>query len=723
VAGTLTVPALYLLVRRLFARDGQSVAVFSSLALAVSYWHIHFSHYGIRVILMPLLLCVVFGLFWIGMHGTKRRRKLLAVLASGALAGLSVWTNPTGRFTPFVAGAYVLWLLWRYPERRRLRLDSPLGGLLLFGTAAFVVFLPLGIEFWRHPEFFTGHASEVSIFAERVTGGGSPWPLLFNNILRVLGMFSFDGDLEWAHGIADRPVFDWFLAIPFYIGAVIWVLRLLGKSKSQPDPDRDSLALFTAWAAVMLAPSVLSEAAPNYSRTLPAIPAVMLAAGLGLSWLAALPRLRPSRFPGNVRFLSSAWGVVLAGLLVTASTAITFNDYFVRFPAFREVYYIFDADKVDALAWMEAQADAGSAVYLSPLWSTHSTVAFLRSGRIESLDATDALVLPAGTGAVYAFPAEQRDHAEDVADRLDAPVELIGDKYGRPMLAAVRIDAEQSAQWPEDLYPEQVPQPHGEARFDDAPTLLGVNVRPNGLDLWLFWRADAETNRDLTSFVHLVDAEGRRLGQIDKTPGDGTYHTQHWTQGDRVIQRYRPQLLDACAGGERVQVVTGWYEYAADNARRPRADGEGDSAVAGAYALPFYSMPAETFQPAFTQDVPLALWDLRLRGHTVHGLNEQGRAQPGSQLMVELVLAGTERHGDFDMAFSLRPEDRPDAAPIRLWVGQVAPRVTWDEEELLCRRLQVELPADLSPGRYLMYLKTGDYDQPFGEIVVDEPVL
>ena len=238
--------------------------------------------------------------------------------------------------------------------------DYPIGGLILFGLTAFVVFLPLGLEFWRHPEFFTGHASEVSIFAERVTGGASPLPLLANNILRVLGMFSFDGDLEWAHGIPDRPVFDWFIAIPFYVGVVLWAMRLLGQGPAAARiPTATPSPSFSFWAAVMLAPSVLSEAAPNYSRTLPAIPAVMLAAGLGLTWVGTLPRLRPT------------WGPLLVGVLVAASVVVTFYDYFVRYPTYREVYYLYDADKADAVAWMEQQADAGNAVYLSPLWSNH----------------------------------------------------------------------------------------------------------------------------------------------------------------------------------------------------------------------------------------------------------------------------------------------------------------------------------------------------------------
>ncbi len=337
LAGILTVPAVYLLVRRLFQRNSRWLATFTALVLAISYWHIHFSHYGIRIILMPLMLSGVFGFFWLGLEGGSRRVRVTALIMSGILTGLGVWNNPTGRLAPFVLILYVLWLLWRYPKRRRLAIDSPIGALLLTGSVAFLVFLPLGIEFVRHPDFFMGHASEVSVFADRVSGESSPWLLLGINVLRVLGMFGFDGDKEWAHGIADRPVFDWFMAFAFYGGAAIWFWRLIGRSKPQPDPDRDALFLFAVWGAVMLVPSVLSEAAPNYSRTLAAVPPVMLGAGLGLTWLATRARLQP-------------WvGPALAGAVVGASLIVTFYDYFVRLPQFPEVYYVYDADKVDGL--------------------------------------------------------------------------------------------------------------------------------------------------------------------------------------------------------------------------------------------------------------------------------------------------------------------------------------------------------------------------------------
>lgn len=738
LAGALTVPAVYVLVRTLFRRHSQPLAALTALALTVSYWHIHFSHYGIRIILMPLILCGVFGFFWVGCelltrNGAARWRNseqaglaphnqsltapisppqspasnplippslnplfapFLAFLVSGVLTGLGVWNNPTGRFVPFVLLAYVLWLLWRHPERRRWRRENPLVGLVATGVVAFIVFLPLGLEFWRHPEFFFGHAAEVSVFAERVAGDASPWQLLAINILRVLGMFSFDGDLEWAHGIPDRPVFDWFMAIPFYIGAGLWLWRLLGKAKPQPDPDRDALFLFLAWAVMMLAPSVLSEAAPNYSRTLAAAPPVMLAAGLGLTWLAT--RLLPGAL---TRYAAVA-------LLVLASCVVTVLDYFVRFPSFPEVYYVYDADKVDAVDWMKARGDAGYAVYLSPLWSTHATVTFLRDHRLRSLDATQAIVLPeAGKGALYAFPSEQRSFADDLAAIWQEPVQTLADRFGRPLMFYIQVEAAKAATWPVAVAPDQTTI----AQFDDAPTLIGMRAGEDGRSLLLHWQADVGTPRYLTSFVHLIDARGRQVGQADVVPGDGTFPTTIWRAGERVAQRYTPALIDACHDGEPLRVLSGWYELAADGARRPRRDAAGDTALAGSWTPPMISQPAGRFQPAAPLLLPLSSDAMTLVGYTLSATH----SEPGAPLTLDLFIQGDERHRTTPMTLTLASD--PLAV---LYTGAIAPEAEWRASEVICRRLRVRIPVTTAPGDYWLHLATKEYDQPLARLTV-----
>ena len=83
----------------------------------------------------------------------------------------------------------------------------------------------------------------------------------------------------------------------------------------------------------MLLPSVLSEAAPNYSRTLPSLPATFVAAGLGLTWIVT--------YAWPVRWL----GPAIAATILLFSTGSTIYDYFVRFAQSEEVYYLYDARK------------------------------------------------------------------------------------------------------------------------------------------------------------------------------------------------------------------------------------------------------------------------------------------------------------------------------------------------------------------------------------------
>ncbi len=101
--GTLAVPLAYVLLRVILRRDSRRIALFTSLTLAISLWHIHFSHYGIRVIMMPVIFSLAFGAYWLGHHAETSRRRIAAYAASGLLIGLSVWTHPTGRLAPLCA--------------------------------------------------------------------------------------------------------------------------------------------------------------------------------------------------------------------------------------------------------------------------------------------------------------------------------------------------------------------------------------------------------------------------------------------------------------------------------------------------------------------------------------------------------------------------------------------------------------------------------------------
>lgn len=707
LAGIGAVAATYWLLRTIFRRHARPIALFTSLTLATSFWHLHFSHYGIRVILMPLILSGLFGCYWLALHAQRSSTRRWALLASGLLTGLTVWTHPSGRFVPFILLAYTGWVLWRYPHRRRLTVESPFGVLVLTGVIAFLVFLPLGIEFYRHPDFFFGHASEVSIFAERVSGD-TPWLALLHNVGRVLGMFNFHGDVEWAHNLAGRPVFDPILSVPFLLGVMLWVARL-GRRR-EDDPDVDALALLGIWTLVMLLPSVLSEAAPNYSRTLPSLPAAFVTVGLGLTWI--VERVNQWRSRHTAGLLPTWSGAAVAGLLLALSGAWASYDFFIRFPARPESYYIYDADKVDALAALEGLAARGYKVYLQPLWGAHATFTFLRdSALVKSLDPTATLVLPpVAQGAVYAFPSEKMAQAEDLAKQWPGvQAEELLDPYGHRLLALVKVDAALLNDWPAAFQPTQ----STEVRFDDGPTLLGMQHWPNRSEVALFWRAEQSTFRNLTVFLHLIDADGRRVAQIDQLPGNGSYQTPAWSPGERVIERYQPDITDPCAGGEQVDVMVGWYELAAEGQRRPRLDGNGDSVVAGQLVLPF-----QTYTPgSLTIPNPVNL-----------GL-ATGVQVVGYELQTDALQAG--KPFTLDLYGTANPALREQTVTVQLLNGDeyvtlwhevlapdVPPDLTGADDTVLCRRLRLSLPVSLAPGNYHLNLTSGVDSMHFATIVV-----
>jgi 4-amino-4-deoxy-L-arabinose transferase-like glycosyltransferase len=693
ILGLLAIPITYLLVRRLLTVHSRSVAAATALVLAISIWHVHFSRYGIRVISMPIIFSGLFGFAWLGAHGATRRTRLLAYVASGVLTGLSVWTHPTGRLAPFVLIGFTLWLLWRNPDFRTLRWDRPLGGLLISGVVAFLVFLPLGLEFYRHPEFFLGHASEVSVFAERV-GGGSPLATLWDNFIHVLGMFSFAGDREWTHGLAGRPVFDWPLALLFYIGIIIWAARLLPRRR---DPDADALALFAIWATVMLFPSILSDAAPNYSRTLPALPAILIPAGLGITWLIGTTRPLAGRL---------VWlGPVAAIFILVYSTVRMSYDYFIRFAESREVYYMYDGDKLDALNYLHGYVGENQ-VYLSQLWGDmHSTVYLLRQNLgIKSLDTADTLVLPPpGQGAVYAFPAEQRERAEQLATLWpNVAAQPMIDPYGNVLLYTVQLDPATAAAWP----PERAPQIERNAAFADAPTLLGMDAATPDKQVTLYWHAEAPTVTSLTTFIHLLDQDGRRVAQADKLPGNGSYPTTVWTEGERVIDRAFPTLLDPCVGGETLQVKVGWYELREGTPQRPRTDSPGTNALAGKLTLVYYSYPPDALTPGVLRAATISP-TLTLLGFTRH----EDAIQPGSPLTLDLFwlhdpASNTLDPGSQPISLALVGGETPTV----LWEGAVAPGANWRAGNALCRRIRTSLPSETPPGDYTLLLRWNGAD-------------
>lgn len=685
LGGIAAVPLIFYVLRTGLTQNARLIAAFVALAEAINMWHIHFSHFGIRVILMPVMFTVAFALFWKASIAATRKRQTLLYVLSGVAVGLTVWNHPTGRFAPFVLIAYAFWLWWSAePAAKSRAMRTSIGGLVISGVVAFLVFLPLGIEFYEHPDFFYAHAADSSILNEDVSGG-SPLRALLNNVVSVAGMFSFRGDEDWTHNLPRRPVFDILMSLPFVIGLVIWI----GKIGDKSSPDRNLYAILLMWLLIMLFPSILSNDAPDFSRTLPSHPAIMVAPGLGLAWI----------WRRNWSANWSVLGPVCAMAIVLVSGILTFYSYFVDFASQTELYYAYDVDKLDALNRL-SPFTATHSVYLSEIWAGHATSTFLRGQYgIQSIETSDTLVLPpVGRGAIYAFPDEQAERADDLSEIFPAATaQTLYDPYARPLLHMIQVSAESLANWPPDFEPEF----EHEVAFDEAPTLVGMKSNEMDGSIFLFWRAQVPMLRDLTSFIHLLDEDGHKVGQVDKTPGNGSYPTPSWLPGERVIDRYWPTVTEPCTGGTTARAVTGWYEYAADGRERPRIDGLGPLALAGRMVMPFRAQPANQLVPDEPTNVNLG------EQVTLVGFSQsEGILEAKKPHTVRLIWEG---NGD-EMEIDLQLEQGRTVYP--LWTGPLSVQGDWQPGTRLCRQLRLRLPADLEPGSGQLTIQSANMDQP-----------
>jgi hypothetical protein len=123
--------------------------------------------------------------------------------------------------------------------------------------------------------------------------------------------------------------------------------------------------------------------------------------------------------------------------------------------------------------------------------------------------------------------------------------------------------------------PATAPSDRGLAQFGPAielesATLSAPTASGQATRVALIWRATAQPDRDLTVFVHAVDATGKVVAQDDRQPVDRTYPTSIWDAGERVLDRHEIALP---AG--RYRLRAGLYD-ATSLQRVARTDAPGD---------------------------------------------------------------------------------------------------------------------------------------------------
>ena len=104
------------------------------------------------------------------------------------------------------------------------------------------------------------------------------------------------------------------------------------------------------------------------------------------------------------------------------------------------------------------------------------------------------------------------------------------------------------------------------ATFGDAIRLMQTRTRADHIQF--DWIALKQLDQDYTLFVHVLDANGKMIGQQDAQPFGGQYPTGLWDVGERVRD-----VREIALPAEARQLRIGWYD--ASGARLParKADG------------------------------------------------------------------------------------------------------------------------------------------------------
>ena len=313
--GTVTVALLYRFASRLLG-PGSWAPLVSASVLSLTLYHVVASRVGLRVIsTLPFTIASLF-FFWNAYIDGRWR----SFLFGGFFLGLTLQTYLSARLVPLVPlGMLAVALLQGWPLPSGMWRKTLAAGVVAASLAAPLVFLAV-----QDPFAFRYRAETVAV---------SPTTAVSENLGLVAGMFVLKGDVNINHNLPGRPAYDPALGALFLIGLVVALAgavgplrRLLRLSESFGRPS----ALVMIWFAVMLVPTLLSDGAPHFLRSMGVAPAAAVLAGFGAEALRRRTRAawRPFVFVG------------LAGLLFFGAWA-TARAYFVAWAQHPELPYAF----------------------------------------------------------------------------------------------------------------------------------------------------------------------------------------------------------------------------------------------------------------------------------------------------------------------------------------------------------------------------------------------
>ncbi len=552
--GVLAVFATFLAAKTLLgARGSQSAPPFhapatmlaplvAAFTLAILFPAIHFSRFGLRMMVFVFVETLTIYCFWQGINSGGRavndapppaRRLTTSTLwfsLAGFLLGLGLYIYAAARLFPLLFVIFVPFWFWRdRGAGRRHWLDVG----LMAGTAVLTA-LPLLLYFWRTPYFFVFRLAYVSNKGKGAIEG-KPWLTWLYNAGRVLRGLFWQGETHLRHNLPGRPYLDPLQSIACLAGAGAVSKRLL-----QP-----RIFFLFLWLLVMLLPTVFSGDAPHFGRMSGAAPVVAIFVGLGADWFVKVISTQYSVFSKG-KLMTGYW------LLITVlfiSALWTGYDYFVRYAHHPQIAADFYLPEWQ-MGQYAASFGADTAVYLTPTQAELATLYFALGGstRLHNYAGEEGAV-PLGIPGRAALYLVRPAMPPISLTRLQTafPTGALGKSGDGYLSFFVPANA-----------PRPLPEHQSTHSFGDQLRLVGWTVKVEGevTAVTLTWEALKEMDRAYTAYVHLIGPDGTPAAQLDRQPGG--YPTSDWQPGERVMDTYTIPLPPGITI-EDVTIQTGFY--------------------------------------------------------------------------------------------------------------------------------------------------------------------
>lgn len=286
LAGALLVPFVGLLTRELFRSPiGGLVAAFLA---ATSSYAILLSRQAYPAPLVPL--CAAAGTYF-AIRGVRRGQRWALVL-SGVIFGVGIYSYAAYRVMPLYAVAGVLLALWVFSPGRVARALAWTGGAALL-TAA-----PMLWAFRAEPGLLSARAGSLSIVGE----GSDPLSVaatIGRNSLLAIGKYHVSGDTNWRYNLSGEPLLDPITGVLVLVGLVVAVVAIIVgiRSPRESFPRRlgASAALVLAGLLITQLPEILAnEGNPHALRSIGSqafvFPLTGLAVASALRWTRSWSR-------------------------------------------------------------------------------------------------------------------------------------------------------------------------------------------------------------------------------------------------------------------------------------------------------------------------------------------------------------------------------------------------------------------------------------------------